>query len=108
MQHINPECVHQSTDISVSKQMVVYVRIANEPFEPKTFFLEDVCIEDPKSDAKVLFGYLTQCLEQNGLDLSKCFGSDGASVMTGRRSGVITRVKKEPLIVSVFTAWPIG
>ena len=88
--------IDESTDISVSKQMVVYLRIANEQFEPKTFFLEDVCIEDPKSDAKVLFGNLTECLERKGLNLSKCFGfgSDGASVMTGRRSGVATRVKE--------------
>ena len=28
----------ESTDISVSKQMVVYVRIANELFEQKHFF----------------------------------------------------------------------
>ena len=59
-------------------------------------FLEDICIEDPKSDAKVSFGYLTQCLERECLDLSKCFGfgSDGASVMTARLSGVAARVKE--------------
>ena len=94
----------ESTDISISKQMVVYVRIVDADFTPKTFFLEDICIDNPKSDAGVLFGSLMDCLDRNGLDVKKCvgFGSDGASVMTGRHSGVAARVKqKSPHCVSV-------
>ena len=84
--------------------MVVYLRITNKLFEPKTFFVQDITIEDPKSDAKVLFSYLVQCLERKGLSLAKCFGfgSDGASVMTGRRSGVATRMReRSPHLVNI-------
>ena len=96
--------IDESTDISISKQMVIYVRIVTENFEPRTFFLADICIEDVKSDAEVLFKHLTSYLEAKGLDISKClgFGSDGASVMTGRHNGVATRVKKRnPFCISI-------
>ena len=84
--------------------MVVYVRIVTADFVPTTFFLEDICIHNPKSYAGVLFGALMDYLEKNNLDVKKClgFGSDGASVMTGRHSGVATLVKqRSPLCVGV-------
>ena len=96
--------VDESTDISITKQMMVYLRIVSEEFLPKTYFLEDICIDNPKSDASVLFDCLINCLDRHGLDIRKCvgFGSDGASVMTGRHNGVATRVKrKSPHCVSV-------
>ena len=53
----------ESTDISVSKQMIVYVRIVDENFEPQTIFLKKITISDTKSDAQVLFDNLYSLLQ---------------------------------------------
>lgn len=45
--------VDKSTDISVSEQMIVYVRIIDESFEPQTIFLKNMTISDPRSDEQV-------------------------------------------------------
>lgn len=45
--------VDKSTDISVSEQMIVYVRIIDESFEPQTIFLKNMTISDPGSDEQV-------------------------------------------------------
>lgn len=85
----------ESTDISICKQMVVYIRVLDTNFNPCTYFLENITIDNPKSDAKVLFEAIDSCLKEKGIDISKVkgFGSDGASVMVGKHSGVATRVK---------------
>ena len=94
----------ESTDISVSKQMIVYIRIVDENFKPQTIFLKNMTISDPKSDAQVLFDNLFSVLQQEGLSVErlKGFGSDGAAVMVGRKSGVATRVKqKSPHCINI-------
>ena len=94
----------ESTDISVSKQMIVYIRIVDENFKPQTIFLKNMTISDPKSDAQVLSDNLFSVLQQEGLSVDKLkgFGSDGAAVMVGRKSGVATRVKqKSPHCISI-------
>lgn len=96
--------VDESTDISISKQMVVYVRVVDPEFNPHTYFLENITIDNPKSDAAVLFQAIEKCIGDKGLNINqvKGFGSDGASVMVGRHSGVATRVKhKSPHCVSI-------
>ena len=96
--------IDESTDISVSKRMIVYIRVVNQDFVPQTLFLENICIDDVKSSADVLFKHLIQCLSEKGLDINKClgFGSDGASVMTGRHNGVASKVKqKSPHCVAI-------
>ena len=94
----------ESTDISVSKQMIVYIRIVDEKFVPQTIFLKNMTISDPRSDAQVLSDHLFLVLQQEGLSIDKLkgFGSDGAAVMVGRKSGVATRVKeKSPHCISI-------
>lgn len=96
--------VDESTDISISKQMVVYVRVVDSLFVPHTYFLKNITVDNPKSDAAVLFNCINQCLTEEGLELNKLrgFGSDGASVMVGRHHGVATRVKeKTPHCISI-------
>ena len=87
--------IDESTDISISKQMVVYCRIVSEDFTPETLFLANLTRDDPKSTADVLFGRLEQYLMDNGLSLKSVvgFGSDGASVMTGKHNGVASKLK---------------
>jgi len=90
----------ESTDISVTKKMVVYIRFMNsvesQSWLPETHFLGNISIEDPKSTADILFKFLTDFLVSKGIPLSKVlgFGSDGASVMVGKQNGVATKVKE--------------
>ena len=88
--------IDESTDISVSKQMVVYARVVDENFNVCTHLLKNICISDPKSDAKVLYDSLFKYLVDEEIDIGKLkgFGSDGAAVMVGKRSGVATRLKE--------------
>ncbi|XP_021339253.1 zinc finger protein 862-like [Mizuhopecten yessoensis] len=94
----------ESTDISITKQMVLYIRVIDSAFIPHTHFLQNVTIDNPKSDANVLFEAMEKCLTDHGLDLKKVkgFGSDGASVMVGKHNGVATKVKgKSPHCVNI-------
>lgn len=96
--------IDESTDIAITKHMVVYIRIVDSDFVPHTLFFKNVTVDNPKSDASVLFEKLKKALEDEGLDLSQVFGfgSDGASVMTGNKTGVATRMKEEnPHCVSI-------
>ena len=88
--------VDESTDISVSKQQVIYGRVVDKDFNVQTHFLKNITVTDSKSDAEVLCHHILQYLEEEGLDMSKLygFGSDGAAVMIGRHSGVATRLKE--------------
>ena len=88
--------IDESTDIAISKHLVVYIRFVKEDFEPKTVFLKNVTISDPKSTAQVIFDHLMSALEEDGIDITKCigFGSDGAAVMVGKDKGVAALVKK--------------
>ena len=84
--------------------MVVYARVVDKQFNVHTYFLKNITIKNPKSDAQVLFDTITNYLEEEGLDITKLlgFGSDGASVMIGRHKGVATRIKeRSPHCVSV-------
>ena len=76
--------VDESTDVSVLKQLVLYGRAVVKG-ELKTRFLD---LSDGKAPTIVdaITTYL-ECVDLNIDDLSS-FGSDGASVMTGRHAGV--------------------
>ena len=84
----------ESTDVSDCATLLVYVRYAwgNE-------FKEDLlcCLNIPTGTTgeqifRVLNDYVVKC----GLDWGNCEGvtSDGAANMTGRKSGVVTRIKQ--------------
>ena len=77
----------ESTDVSVLKQLVLYGRAVVKG-ELKTRFLKIVDLSDGK--APTILAAITTYLQTADLsidDLSS-FGSDGASVMTGRHRGV--------------------
>ena len=50
--------VDESTDVSVTKHLVMYVRVIDEHFRPHTVFFKNITIDHPKSDAQVLFDYI--------------------------------------------------
>ena len=85
--------VDESTDVSVLKQLVIYGRCVVDG-ELKSHFLgmRDLF----NGTAETIETSLLQFLQDVGLSLSNVssFGSDGASVMTGSKTGVATRLQR--------------
>lgn len=82
----------ESTDTANLKQLVVFVRFLVKG-KPQTSYLKVVDLVDgtAESTENALLDVCSQC----EIPLSKVlsFGSDGASIMTGRRTGVATRLR---------------
>lgn len=89
--------IDESTDIATSKHMVIYVRVVGPDFVPHTYFRRNVTVDNPRSDAVVLFSYIKKTWEEENLDFGKVygFGSDGANVMVGKSHSVSALIKKE-------------
>lgn len=78
----------ESTDLSVNKNLIVYVRYVSSNGTPQTKLLGNVKIDD--GTAVGITAALLKVLEMRKLDVTHMvgFGSDGASVMTGKLNGV--------------------
>ena len=85
--------IDESTDISVTKQLVIYGRYISDEGEPCTTFLKVQDLVD--GTAVRIVENLRFYLNEKQLPFSNLmgFGSDGAAVMTGRISGVATRLR---------------
>ena len=83
--------VDEYTDISVLKQLVLYGRAVVQG-KLKSCFLKIVDLEEGK--VLTITNAITSYLECSGLGIENMssFGSDGASVMMGCRSGVATQL----------------
>ena len=93
--------VDESTDVTTIKKLVIYVKIVNQ-CHTKTCFLANIDIRDGRAETTIL-----NLAGERNIKLDRCvgFGSYGASVMVGIRSGVATRLKTvNPFIVSVHCA----
>ena len=94
--------IDESTDVAVLKQLVVVARCTLPSGDVKTMFLD---ISDvPDGRAATIESALLLCMEKYGLDMAKMrgFGSDGAPVMVGRRSGVASRLKgRQPRLITI-------
>ena len=89
--------VDESTDISVTQKLVVYICFMTEDFVPTTRFVKNLDLSDGKAIA--ILDCLKTVLKENHVPppvLSKVFGlgSDGASVMTGHKGGVSALMKE--------------
>ena len=84
----------ESTDLSVHKNLIVYVRYVSRDGTLNTKLLGNVKIED--GTAAGITAALLNVLEERGLNVAHMvgFGSDGASVMTGRIRGVGVLLKE--------------
>ena len=82
----------ESTDVANIKQLVVFVKYLVKGL-PKTRFLTVASLTDGK--AETIEQKLLEVCQACKISLSQIagFGSDGASVMVGRSSGVATRLK---------------
>ena len=96
--------VDESTDVTITKKLVIYVKIVNQ-CHTKTCILANIDIVDGR--AETIYDTILNWAGERNISLNRCvgFGSDGASVMVGIRSGVATRLKTvNPFIVSVHCA----
>ena len=85
--------IDESTNISVTKQLVLFGWYVCEMGEPCSAFLRIVDLVD--GTAEHIEEDISAYVADKGLALSRLmrFGSDGAAVMTGRLSGVATRLR---------------
>ena len=86
--------VDESTDVSILKQLVLYGRcVVNGAV--KTRFLKIIDLADGK--ALTIVDSITKYLASVDLNIDKMssFGSDGASVMTGRHAGVAALLRSK-------------
>lgn len=90
--------IDESTSLSKKSAMVVTIRAGIGEADPLFIFLDLVELEG--QTAALVLDSLLFCLKQHGFSqefLEKNwvgFASDGASVMTGKKSGVATRLKE--------------
>jgi hypothetical protein len=94
--------IDESTDISVLGHLVIFATFL-EGGVVTTSFLGLLWIVDGQKSSSVIFNLLIGALKSWGLDMSKCvgFGSDGASTMVGKNTGVATLLKKvNPFLTS--------
>eukprot|EP00733_Pompholyxophrys_punicea_P001022 Pompholyxophrys_punicea_v1_NODE_423_length_2000_cov_3.273008.p1 type:complete len:144 gc:universal NODE_423_length_2000_cov_3.273008:1115-684(-) len=82
--------IDETTDISVTSQMVIYYRYAGKNSKPNIVLagLESL----PNGDVDTLMRAACFRLEKDRIDPKQivCFGSDGATVMLGIHNGVST------------------
>ena len=89
--------VDDMTDIANLEQMLGFIQYYSEKVEVKFLCLENVLANSNKADSETITGVLLKVIEKHGLIFTwfKSFVSDGASVMAGERSGVVTRLKAD-------------
>lgn len=82
----------ETTDVSITKQLIIYIRYVLDG-DIRVRYLK-ICDLKDGTAATIEEALLLVC-QSVGINLSKVvgFGSDGASVMVGSRSGVATRLK---------------
>jgi hypothetical protein len=89
----------ESTDISVQQNLIVYIRYLDcdiaENVESKTCYYSIASLHRANADA--IYTKILHLLSEKGLDLANLCGvcTDGAAVMVGSKSGVVTRLKKD-------------
>ena len=96
--------IDESTDVTITKKLVVYAKIVSH-CRTKARFLTNIDIPDGR--AETIYDALMSWTNEKKINLVHLvgFGSDGASVMVGSKSGVATRMKAlNPFLVSVHCA----
>ena len=90
--------VDKVTDCATLERLLIYIGYVDE--EGKTHFdflqVKDVLETSESADSETLTRIITEELKARGLNLALVcgFGSDGASVMTGKNNGVGARLQK--------------
>jgi hypothetical protein len=89
--------IDESTDISNKKRLITYREYLHNNVK-QTCFLSNVQITTSTANAEKITEILLEELRSNDIDINKLYGisTDGASVMTGRKSGVVVRLRGMP------------
>ena len=88
----------ESTDISVSQNVIVYIRLLESDcfgsVSPCTYFLGIADLQ--RANAETIYAKVVDMLGQKGILMKGLCGisTDGAAVMVGNKSGVVTRFKE--------------
>lgn len=93
--------IDETVNITVTKKLIMYVKCERDGI-PETCFLGNYDIQD--GTAQCVFDKVVEALLERGVPIRRVtsLGSDGASVMTGKRGGVIALLKnKSPFAVQV-------
>ena len=96
--------VDKSTDVTITKKLVLNAKIVKH-CHTKTRFLSNIDIKHGR--AETIYNAIISWAEEKKINLDHFvgFGSDGASVMVGSKTGVATRLKVvNPFIVSIHCA----
>ncbi|WAR18320.1 hypothetical protein MAR_000158 [Mya arenaria] len=88
----------ESTDISIHQDLMMNIRVLKrnhvDIVEPQTYLLGKDSLY--RANAKSIFSKMTCILEQKGIYVKAMLGNtDGASVMIGSKSCVVTRIKRD-------------
>ena len=90
--------VDEVTDCATLERLLIYIGYVDEEGKTHFDFLEvkDVLHSSESADSETLTRIITEELKACGLNLALVcgFGSDGASVMTGKNNGVGARLQK--------------
>ncbi|XP_023931989.1 zinc finger protein 862-like [Lingula anatina] len=92
----------ESTDVTVTKKLVICVRLLDDNFFPSTHFVADINVTDGKGATVAVA--IKDYLKSKEIPLSKIygFGSDGAASMTSMGNGVAGRLLAEnPAMVHI-------
>ena len=91
--------IDESTSLGQKACLVIYLRCCvGDSCQPISFFLDIVSLCDASADG--ILEQLLNCLYKNGLNKQLLqefwlgLGTDGASVMTGRKGGLCVKLKK--------------
>ncbi|XP_006813844.1 uncharacterized protein C17orf113-like [Saccoglossus kowalevskii] len=96
--------VDESLDIATNKKLIMFCKIIHNG-KIQIEFAANISIHDGKADT--VYNCIVEWLQEIGYNINKVsgFGSDGASVMTGRLTGVGVRLKAlNPKIVHIWCA----
>ncbi|XP_053396558.1 zinc finger protein 862-like [Mercenaria mercenaria] len=92
----------ESTDLSNTKRLVLYAQLISEDMKPSTVFINNTECKD--ASGKGIAAALQYELSQRGVPLEKVMslGSDGASVMTGKKNGAAAIMRRSnPHMVNI-------
>ncbi|XP_046554759.1 zinc finger protein 862-like [Haliotis rubra] len=97
--------IDESTDISVTGKLIVYVKFVDKDFNVRSHFLGNFDLGEKGADA--ITQKLLAIFNDIGVDVKQilCFASDGAGVMTGSINGVAAQLRRSsPFLINIHCA----
>ena len=98
--------IDESTDIGNRKRLLIYAQYLSQQ-QTEMCLLNNIGITECKASADVILSKITEELKQKGIKMSSLvgIGTDGASVMTGCRNGVVKQLREKcPSLIGVHCA----